>query len=206
MPFAHFTPSKSKSQVFDDVCSELAMAILQFFQVSNIAIASPHQKLYQAKEQNSEPEQTDINAEQGKPSEEHVFRCMGALSTFCAINREVGIQYHHCIIIVIIIQIRVFIKNIDNNPTNHCDPQVPQLVKMIGPDPSKFSGLSTRVDEQLGRHHHHQCPQIHVQLLLHDPTIVMFIVQLLWRLGWRTSRCSDTSSPISLTSGLSHRW
>jgi len=69
-------------EVFDDVCSELAMAILQFFQ--------------------------------GKPSEEHVFRCMGALSTFCAINRE-----------------------------------VPQLVKMIGPDPSKFSGLSTRVDEQL---------------------------------------------------------
>ena len=96
--------------------------------------------------------------------------------------------------------------SINNNPTNHCDPQVPQLVKMIGPDPSKFSGLSTRVDEQLGRHHHHQCPQIHVQLLLHDPTIVMFIVQLLWRLGWRTSRCSDTSSPISLTSGLSHRW
>jgi len=39
---------------------------------------------------------------------------MGALSTFCAINRE-----------------------------------VPQLVKMIGPDPSKFSGLSARVDEQL---------------------------------------------------------
>ena len=70
------------------------MAILQFFQVSNIA--SPHQELYLAKEQNSEPEQTDINAEQGKPSEEHVFRCMGALSTFCAINREVGIQYHHC--------------------------------------------------------------------------------------------------------------
>ena len=24
--------------------------------------------------------------------------------------------------------------------------------------------------------------------------------------GWRTSRCSDTSTPISLTSGLSHRW
>ena len=33
MPFAHLTASKSKSQVFDDVCSELAMAILQFFQV-----------------------------------------------------------------------------------------------------------------------------------------------------------------------------
>ena len=26
---------------------------------------------------------------QGKPSEEHVFRCMGALSRFCSINREV---------------------------------------------------------------------------------------------------------------------
>ena len=85
------------------------MAILQFFQVSNIAIASPHQKLYQAKEQNSEPEQTDINAEQGKPSEEHVFRCMGALSTFCAINREVGIQYHQCIIIIIHIIIVIII-------------------------------------------------------------------------------------------------
>ena len=24
--------------------------------------------------------------------------------------------------------------------------------------------------------------------------------------GWRTSQCSDTSTPISLTSGLSHRW
>ena len=182
------------------------MAILQFFQVSNIA--SHHQKLYLAKEQNSEPEQTGINAEQGKPSEEHVFRCMGALSTFCAINREVGIQYHHCIVIVIIIHIRIFVKNINNKPTNHCDPQVPQLVKMIGPDPNKFSGLSTRVDEQLGRHHrhlHHQCPQIHVQLLWHHPIIIMFIVQLLWRLGWRTSRCSDTSSPISSMSGLSHR-
>ena len=128
------------------------MAILQFFQV--LHIESPQQKLYLAKEQNSEPEQTDINAEQGKPSEEHVFRCMGALSTFCAINREVGVQYHHhCI--VIIIHIIIFIKNVDNNPTNYCDPQVPQLVKMIGPDPSKFSGLSTRVDEQLGCHHHH---------------------------------------------------
>ena len=35
---------------------------------------------------------------------------------------------------------------------------------------------------------------------------IIFIVQPLWRLGWRTSRCSDTSSPISLMSGLSHRW
>ena len=26
---------------------------------------------------------------QGKPSEEQVFRCMGALSRFCSINREV---------------------------------------------------------------------------------------------------------------------
>ena len=29
--------------------------------------------------------------------------------------------------------------------------QVPQLVKMIGPDPAKFAGLSPRVDEELGR-------------------------------------------------------
>merc|ERR1712130_564787 len=66
-----------------DVCSELAMAILQFFQ--------------------------------GKPPEEQVFRCMGALSKFCSINRE-----------------------------------VPQLVKMIGPEPSKFNGMSPRIDEILG--------------------------------------------------------
>ena len=52
---------------------------------------------------------------QGKPPEEQVFRCMGALSKFCSINRE-----------------------------------VPQLVKMIGPEPSKFNGLSARVDEILG--------------------------------------------------------
>merc|ERR1711936_189289 len=70
-------------EVFDDVCSELAMAILQFFQ--------------------------------GKPPEEQVFRCMGALSRFCSINRE-----------------------------------VPQLVKMIGPEPSKFNGMSPRIDEILG--------------------------------------------------------
>merc|ERR1712158_280733 len=70
-------------EVFDDVCSELAMAILQFFQ--------------------------------GKPPEEQVFRCMGALSKFCSINRE-----------------------------------LPQLVKMIGPEPSKFNGISPRIDEILG--------------------------------------------------------
>lgn len=75
--------TKEGSAAFDDVCSELAMAILQFFQ--------------------------------GKPPEEQVFRCMKALSKFCSINRE-----------------------------------VPQLVKMIGPEPSKFNGLSPRVDEILG--------------------------------------------------------
>jgi len=68
-------------EVFDDVCSELAMAILQFFQ--------------------------------GEPGEEQVFRCMKALDKFCSIGSRT----------------------------------VPQLVKMIGPDPSKFSGLSPRVDE-----------------------------------------------------------
>lgn len=67
-------------QVFDDICSELAMAILQFFG--------------------------------GKPSEEHVFRCMKALAKFCQISHR----------------------------------EVPQLIKMIGPEPSKFSGLSARVD------------------------------------------------------------
>ena len=81
--FLNFSFLSQGSAAFDDVCSELAMAILQFFQ--------------------------------GKPPEEQVFRCMGALSKFCSINRE-----------------------------------VPQLVKMIGPEPSKFNGLSARVDEILG--------------------------------------------------------
>eukprot|EP00091_Calanus_sinicus_P002681 TRINITY_DN12770_c0_g1_i1.p1 TRINITY_DN12770_c0_g1~~TRINITY_DN12770_c0_g1_i1.p1 ORF type:complete len:304 (+),score=76.09 TRINITY_DN12770_c0_g1_i1:847-1758(+) len=72
-----------KAVVFDDVCSELAMAILQFFQ--------------------------------GKPPEEHVFRCMKALGKFCSIGSR----------------------------------EVPQLVKMIGPEPSKFSGMSPRVDEAI---------------------------------------------------------
>merc|ERR1712130_1052016 len=70
-------------EVFDDVCSELAMAILQFFQ--------------------------------GKPPEEQVFRCMKALGKFCSIGSR----------------------------------EVPQLVKMIGPEPSKFSGMSPRVDEAI---------------------------------------------------------
>ena len=36
-------------------------------------------------------------------------------------------------------------------PSPTFPPQVPQLVKMIGPDPAKFAGLSPRVDEELGR-------------------------------------------------------
>merc|ERR1711994_513580 len=71
-------------EVFDDICTELAMAILQFFQ--------------------------------GKPPEEQVFRCMKALNKFCSIAHR----------------------------------EVPQLVKMIGPKPSKFSGMSPRVDELIG--------------------------------------------------------
>ena len=110
---------------------------------------------------------------------------------------------------------------------HHGDHQVPQLVKMIGPDPSKFSGLSARVDEQLGwhrHHHHHQSgwrtswsfvmsspistswsSSIFTMKPIDIMITIIFIVQPLWRLGWRTSRCSDTSSPISSTSGLSHR-
>ncbi|TRY68691.1 hypothetical protein TCAL_08640 [Tigriopus californicus] len=68
-------------EVFDDICSELAMAILQFFQ--------------------------------GNPKEEHVFRCVKALNKFATIAHR----------------------------------DVPQLIKMIGPEPSKFSGMSSRVDE-----------------------------------------------------------
>merc|ERR1712038_1502237 len=68
-------------EVFDDVCTELAMAIMQFFQ--------------------------------GNPPEEQVFRCMKALNKFCTIAHR----------------------------------DVPQLVKMIGPEPSKFGGMSPRIDE-----------------------------------------------------------
>jgi len=70
-------------EVFDDVCSELAMAILQFFQ--------------------------------GSPPEEQIFRCVKALHKFCTVGGR----------------------------------DVPQLVKMIGPDPIKFKGASPRVDEVL---------------------------------------------------------
>ena len=72
-------------KVFDDICTELAMAILQFFN--------------------------------GKPPEEQVFRCMRALAKFCQIAHR----------------------------------EVPQLIKMIGPEPSKFSGMSARVDEHIAR-------------------------------------------------------
>jgi len=68
-------------EVFDDVCSELAMAILQFWQ--------------------------------GKPPEEEVFRTLKAMNKFCTIAHR----------------------------------DVPALVKMIGPEPSKFNGMSGRVDE-----------------------------------------------------------
>ena len=68
-------------QVFDDVYTELTMAILQFLQ--------------------------------GKPSEEKVFRCFKALERFCCLSKR----------------------------------EVPQFVKMIGPEPSKFNGMSTRVEE-----------------------------------------------------------
>lgn len=80
---ANLGDKEVKAVVFDDVCSELAMAILQFFQ--------------------------------GKPSEENVWRCMKALLKFCTIGSR----------------------------------EVPQLVKMIGPEPSKFAGMSARVDELL---------------------------------------------------------
>merc|ERR1712038_464051 len=77
---ANLGDKEVKAVVFDDVCSELAMAILQFFQ--------------------------------GKPPEEQVWRCMKALNKFCTIAHR----------------------------------DVPQLVKMIGPEPSKFSGMSARID------------------------------------------------------------
>ena len=72
-------------QVFDDVYTELTVAVLQFLQ--------------------------------GKPSEEKVFRCMKALDRFCTLSKR----------------------------------EVPQLVKMIGPEPSKFRGMSSRVEQLVDR-------------------------------------------------------
>merc|ERR1712062_254727 len=71
----NFSTKEVKSVVFDDVYTELTMAILQFLQ--------------------------------GKPSEEKVFRCMKALDRFCTLSRR----------------------------------EVPQLVKMIGPEPCTYIAL-----------------------------------------------------------------
>lgn len=70
-----------KTVVFDDVATELAMAILQFF-------SSEH-------------------------CEEHIFRCMKGLVRFAYIAHS----------------------------------EVPALIKMIGPDPTQFKGMSSRIDE-----------------------------------------------------------
>ena len=47
---------------------------------------------------------------QGKPSEEHVFRCMGALSRFCSINREV-INIAMIIVMMVIVMIMIMVTN-----------------------------------------------------------------------------------------------
>ncbi|CAG0878867.1 unnamed protein product [Darwinula stevensoni] len=70
-----------KSAVFDDIATELSMAILQFL-TSN-------------------------------PKEEWLFRAMKALLRFCQISYN----------------------------------DVPALIKMIGPEPAKFKGVSDRIDE-----------------------------------------------------------
>uniref|UniRef100_A0A8D8TQ74 Desumoylating isopeptidase 1 n=1 Tax=Cacopsylla melanoneura TaxID=428564 RepID=A0A8D8TQ74_9HEMI len=82
--FVHNLASKEvKSVVFDDVAVEIAMAVLQFFNM--------------------------------KPDEEKLFRCMKALGRFVHVSRN----------------------------------DVPQLIQMIGPPPSKFKGVSDRLDEQI---------------------------------------------------------
>lgn len=70
-----------KTVVFDDVATELAMAILQYFQTS--------------------------------PPEEQLYRCMRALAKFAQVSYN----------------------------------DVPQLIKMIGPEPGKFRGQSERTDQ-----------------------------------------------------------
>jgi len=79
--FSDLLPRGSLSKVFDDVATELAMAILQFF-------SSEH-------------------------CEEHIFRCMKGLVRFAYIAHS----------------------------------EVPALIKMIGPDPTQFKGMSSRIDE-----------------------------------------------------------
>ncbi|XP_059051606.1 uncharacterized protein LOC131846348 [Achroia grisella] len=75
-------PTHAKSKVFDEVCVELAMALLQLLQSA--------------------------------PAEEHLYRACGALARLA----------HH----------------------SH---DVPQLVAVVGPDPSAYRGTSQRVDEQI---------------------------------------------------------
>jgi len=70
-----------KTVVFDDVATELAMAIMQFFSAEH--------------------------------SEEHIFRCMKGLVRFAYIAHS----------------------------------EVPMLIKMIGPDPTQFRGMSKRIDD-----------------------------------------------------------
>ncbi|XP_037094351.1 uncharacterized protein LOC119114255 isoform X2 [Pollicipes pollicipes] len=77
-------PMGSLNKVFDDVATELAMAILQYFQTS--------------------------------PPEERVYRCMRALAKFAQVSYN----------------------------------DVPQLIKMIGPEPGKFRGQSERTDQLIG--------------------------------------------------------
>ncbi|KAI9563602.1 hypothetical protein GHT06_011066 [Daphnia sinensis] len=79
--FAELMPRGALSKVFDDVATELAMAILQFFSAEH--------------------------------SEEHIFRCMKGLLRFAYIAHS----------------------------------EVPALIKMIGPDPTQFKGMSARIDE-----------------------------------------------------------
>ena len=150
MPFAHLTASKSKSQVFDDVCSELAMAILQFFQVSNIASLYRSFILQKSKILN----QSKLISMLSRGSlQRSTFS--GVWEHFPHSARSTGRSVFNIIIASSSSSSSILSSSSRTSTTtqphmHHGDHQVPQLVKMIGPDPSKFSGLSTRVDEQLG--------------------------------------------------------
>ena len=84
---------------------------------------------------------------QGKPSEEKVFRCMKALVKFCHLSKREVPQ------LVKMIGNYIFFKYFFSTFTAVCLHYV--LFFVTGPEPSKFSGMSTRVDELIEKVYAH---------------------------------------------------
>lgn len=79
---------------------------------------------------------------QNKPTEEHLFRTMKALSKFVTVSgltdcghSSVPMDTDQCF--------KMFVRQVS--------PDIPQLVQMIGPHPSTFKGTSDRIDELIAQ-------------------------------------------------------